>query len=149
MAMTSRPKPLSSTRSCKGQSMHLLKIQPPGHISVCFTEQQLLNKFVRQNNNYAKIFLQAHKDPPPNLRARNWKNVIQAELKGFIDCLINIYIHTDDKPYHLTGTLPHYSIVPVSVTCFPETISSLSLKIFTQYTTGILLNMSTAFSGII
>lgn len=28
----------------------------PSDISVCFTVQQLLNKFVRQNNNYVKYF---------------------------------------------------------------------------------------------
>ena len=44
------------------------------HTSVFFTVQ-LVNEFVKQTNNYATNFLQAHTDLPHKSRARKWKNV--------------------------------------------------------------------------
>jgi hypothetical protein len=54
-----------------------------------FLTVQLLNEFVKQINNYARNFLQAHTDLPPNSRTRKWKNVTVAELKIFIACSLN------------------------------------------------------------
>jgi hypothetical protein len=44
-------------------------------------------------NNYTKKFLQAHTDLP-NSKARYWKTLTFAELKGFVACLINVGTHT-------------------------------------------------------
>jgi hypothetical protein len=58
---------------------------PPPVLYFCMVfTVQLLIEFVKQTNNYARNFLQAYTDLPPNSRARKWKNIIVAELKGFI-----------------------------------------------------------------
>jgi hypothetical protein len=71
MAVIFRPKPLPEAPP------------PMLYFYMVFTVQ-LLSEFVKQTNNYARNFLQAHTDLPPNTRARKWKNIIVAELKGFI-----------------------------------------------------------------
>ena len=70
--------------------MHAPSQDPPPVLYFCmFFTVQLQNEFVKQTNNYARNFLQAHTDLPPNSRARKWKNVTFAELKGFIACGLN------------------------------------------------------------
>jgi len=74
MAVIFRPKPLPNAPPPPPPMLYFYMV---------FTVQ-LLIEFVKQTNNYARNFLQAHTDLPPNSRARKWKNIIVAELKGFI-----------------------------------------------------------------
>jgi len=68
--------------------MHPLKINTQWLISICFFTVKFLKIFVTETNNYTKKFLQAHTDLP-NSKARYWKTLTFAELKGFVACLIN------------------------------------------------------------
>ena len=67
-----------------------------------FFKLQFLKIFVTKTNNYTKKFLQAHTDLP-NSKARYWKTLTFAEVKGFVACLINIGRYTTNRSIVLIG----------------------------------------------
>jgi hypothetical protein len=129
MAMTSRPRPLSSTMSCKDVSMHLLKVHPPVSYFYMLFTVQLLNKIVTQTTYYAKKCLLVHTDLPPNSRPRNWKNLTLAELKGFIACLINMGLQKRPTIASYWYTIPS-QYFPWFHNMFPTDRFQLILKFF-------------------
>jgi hypothetical protein len=58
-----------------------------------FFTVQFLKISVTETRNYTKTFLQAHTGLP-NSKARYWKILTFAELKGFVACLIIIGTYT-------------------------------------------------------
>ena len=94
-----------------------------------FFTVQLLQEIVVQTNNYARQFHLNHMVLSPHSRARKWKDLTLAELKGFIACILNMGL--ERRP-----TIASYWYTTASQYCpwfhdmFPRDRFQLILKFF-------------------
>ena len=94
-----------------------------------FFTVQLLQEIVAQTNNYARQFHLNHMVLSPHSRARNWKDLTLAELKGFTACILNMGL--ERRP-----TIASYWYTTASQYCpwfhdkFPRDRFQLILKFF-------------------